>query len=199
MFVKCNCNNCSAHLEFDDENAGQIIACPKCGLETLLYVQSQSQHPPISLPISAPKTNPAAKRKANTIKNIVAIGIFMVVLVGCFWVRNWRIQKLTSMLSETPFGEPVKEDETYAQRLLRYRAKAEQSVRVACTNDVVGLRQVMQTDLSTYQDNYKNWRASATVEFFNKMGGVERTNLDFRFDMILDDLYCIRIEKLPNY
>lgn len=45
MIVKCNCNHCSAHLEFDSENAGQVIACPTCGMETTLYVP-----PPLPVP-----------------------------------------------------------------------------------------------------------------------------------------------------
>jgi hypothetical protein len=38
MLAKCNCNNCSTHLEFDPQNAGQSILCPKCGIETTLYL-----------------------------------------------------------------------------------------------------------------------------------------------------------------
>jgi DNA-directed RNA polymerase subunit M/transcription elongation factor TFIIS len=45
MLVKCNCNNCSAHLEFDSTNAGTVIACPKCGIETQLYVPAKPASP----------------------------------------------------------------------------------------------------------------------------------------------------------
>ncbi len=38
MLVKCNCNNCSAHLEFESVDAGRAITCPTCGIETKLYV-----------------------------------------------------------------------------------------------------------------------------------------------------------------
>lgn len=36
--IKCPCNNCSAHVEFETEQAGQTIACPHCGLDTILFL-----------------------------------------------------------------------------------------------------------------------------------------------------------------
>lgn len=36
MLVKCICTNCAGHLEFEEENAGETIACPHCGFETVL-------------------------------------------------------------------------------------------------------------------------------------------------------------------
>ena len=38
MFEKCSCNHCSGHIEFDASQAGQVVACPHCGLETKVYV-----------------------------------------------------------------------------------------------------------------------------------------------------------------
>jgi hypothetical protein len=35
---KCNCVNCSGHIEFPEEMAGQSITCPHCQLETLLFI-----------------------------------------------------------------------------------------------------------------------------------------------------------------
>ncbi len=44
----CNCNNCSGHLEFDASRAGEVVACPHCGMETTLYVPETpvSEAPP---------------------------------------------------------------------------------------------------------------------------------------------------------
>ena len=36
-FVTFPCNNCSGHVEFPAEGVGQTIACPHCGLDTLLF------------------------------------------------------------------------------------------------------------------------------------------------------------------
>jgi len=37
MLIKCACNNCSTHLEFESGHEGEIITCPSCMLETQLY------------------------------------------------------------------------------------------------------------------------------------------------------------------
>ncbi len=41
MSVKCICTNCAGHLEFEEENAGQKIACPHCGFQTTLFLPGQ--------------------------------------------------------------------------------------------------------------------------------------------------------------
>ena len=53
-FIKCNCNNCSNHLEFDSANAGEVVTCPKCGMETTLYIPTT---PPV---LKAEKPAPIA-------------------------------------------------------------------------------------------------------------------------------------------
>jgi hypothetical protein len=37
-FVKCNCNACSGHIEFEERDAGQTVNCLHCGLETKLFI-----------------------------------------------------------------------------------------------------------------------------------------------------------------
>lgn len=49
MFVKCTCNNCPTHLEFDSANAGQVINCPSCGMETTLYIPPPA--PKVEMPV----------------------------------------------------------------------------------------------------------------------------------------------------
>lgn len=46
MLVKCPCNNCSGHVEFDSQDVGRTIECPHCGLETLLFVPQRPLDPP---------------------------------------------------------------------------------------------------------------------------------------------------------
>src|SRR5665213_518425 len=38
MFVKCPCEKCGGHLEFDQTNNGRLIQCPHCGQSTTLVV-----------------------------------------------------------------------------------------------------------------------------------------------------------------
>jgi len=58
---------------------------------------------------------------------------------------------------------------------------------------VVGLRSIISLDAKTYENNYKLWSAKATVEYINQLGGVDRTNLDFRFDTFVSGkLLCFQ-------
>ena len=44
MLVKCICTNCAGHLEFEEENAGESIACPHCGFDTTLTLPGTEEH-----------------------------------------------------------------------------------------------------------------------------------------------------------
>lgn len=59
QFVKCVCQNCPGHIEFDDTRAGEFVTCPHCGLETRLY-RPQTPLPSEGLPVSqsAPRPEP---------------------------------------------------------------------------------------------------------------------------------------------
>jgi hypothetical protein len=41
-FVVCPCNVCSGHIEFPARGAGETVACPFCGMETVLFVPAPS-------------------------------------------------------------------------------------------------------------------------------------------------------------
>jgi hypothetical protein len=45
MSAKCPCQNCNTHLEFDTKDAGQTIACPNCGMDTLLFMPQKPAKP----------------------------------------------------------------------------------------------------------------------------------------------------------
>ncbi len=46
MFVKCSCEQCNGHIEFDEGYAGLPIVCPHCGSETRLFIPSGPLPPP---------------------------------------------------------------------------------------------------------------------------------------------------------
>ena len=95
MLVKCNCNNCSAHLEFESVDAGSVIVCPKCGIETKLYVPgSASNQPPRNLQLM----------KINKFKvGLIAVGIAMFVGIVALLIINWNniITPLSKVLGGT--------------------------------------------------------------------------------------------------
>ncbi len=52
--TKCSCGHCDGHLEFDTAYAGERVACPHCGKETLLYIPSTANPPPTPYPAPGP-------------------------------------------------------------------------------------------------------------------------------------------------
>jgi len=68
MFEKCSCGHCSGHIEFDSEHAGQMVACPHCGLETKLYVPK--------VPLNKPSLNVSVEIK----RGVNPLGIASLVL-----------------------------------------------------------------------------------------------------------------------
>jgi len=76
MLIKCTCNNCSTHLEFESGNEGTTITCPSCGMETQLYVPQSigalnpAIMPPRSFP--PPKSAKTAPRSANAFASKLA-------------------------------------------------------------------------------------------------------------------------------
>ena len=46
---KCICRHCKGHIEFPTEMAGDIIKCPHCQLETMLFIPSVVN--PTNLPV----------------------------------------------------------------------------------------------------------------------------------------------------
>jgi hypothetical protein len=60
VLAKCSCSHCDGHLEFDAAYAGERVACPHCGKETLLYIPVPDGPPPIPSPAA-----PVAYRLAD--------------------------------------------------------------------------------------------------------------------------------------
>jgi Zn finger protein HypA/HybF involved in hydrogenase expression len=51
--AKCKCQHCNQKIEFDSDSAGTTIPCPKCGLDTLLFVPPVAPHPLLQTEIPA--------------------------------------------------------------------------------------------------------------------------------------------------
>jgi hypothetical protein len=81
MLVKCNCNNCSAQVEFESVDAGMVIACPTCGIETKLYVPGSGP--------SQPPANPQQPKNNKLKFGIVAAGSLMFVGLVSLLIINW--------------------------------------------------------------------------------------------------------------
>ena len=71
---------------------------------------------------------------------------------------------------------------TPARRLEMLRLASVESFAKSVTNDVVGYRRTITSGLDNYDADVGKWSAFAEVEFYNRSGGVERTNLRFVFE-----------------
>jgi len=58
MDLKCPCNNCSEHLEFDESAAGETVKCPHCGVDTVLFIPQVALDSQPREPELAPKPKP---------------------------------------------------------------------------------------------------------------------------------------------
>ena len=61
-----------------------------------------------------------------------------------------------------------------------------------CTNEVIGFRRIVNPPLILFNGGADptNWTAEADVEYINKQGGVEVTNLPIMFWMTAGKLYA---------
>jgi|GEM_PF-1062275 len=58
--MKCPCQICSGHIEFESEYVGQAVSCPHCGMETKLYAPSASLQSSTTEP--QPQINPPSQQ-----------------------------------------------------------------------------------------------------------------------------------------
>jgi len=72
--------------------------------------------------------------------------------------------------------------------------QARQEVLEECTNRVAGLNRIIALNFDDQSTNVSEWSASATVEYMNVVGGIQRTNLSFRFEGFGSGIICLQTE-----
>jgi hypothetical protein len=101
------------------------------------------------------------------------------------------IALLCGCLKQTPIAPPSK--------IETFRTEAQQQLGSAVSNYVVGVTRIVHTDLNCTSEVVSNWSATATVEFVNKNGGVERKDVPFVFVVVngtnsTEHIYCMEDE-----
>ena len=100
---------------------------------------------------------------------------------------------MTALFCGCEKKEPLAwEEQTYEQHLEHWQAQAKFALMKECTNSVTGLRQIIDYNINDSDQNVAKWDASATVEFINHQGGVDRTLAIFKFSPWQDRLNCDR-------
>ena len=217
-WTRCTCGICFGHLEFDSEHVGETIQCPHCGMPTILFIpripRTSSQPIPakrLSLSVCSrcgasldqaaercPECGQAVQKPApgrngegrysftegwsESAGIWLIIGTLLVVVIGTplYWLQNQYAQ--------------MPKPETEWQQKSRFQAEAQTEMLKECTNVLVGLTRVIHSSVLDAEDNPQLWTGLVTAEFVNRFGGVERTNVPFRFstDTGTDGLMHVR-------
>jgi DNA-directed RNA polymerase subunit RPC12/RpoP len=203
-WTRCICSVCSGHLEFDSDLAGETIQCPHCGMPTILFI------PRIPLPIpagriSAPKVlvcpdcgtpadtdahacagcgrvierlQPALRAdlpQPGTGLSPTAAGAWLVMAILLVVVVGGPIYWSCSQFAQVP------KPETELQLTSRLQSEAELEMLKESTNVIVGLNRIIRVSVSNRDENPYRWAGEVVAEFVNRVGGVERTNIFFKF------------------
>ena len=87
---------------------------------------------------------------------------------------------------------------TSPQRMEFLRSQAEAAIKTECTNLVPGIRNFVNLQSNVLDNSLARWSGSATLDYINPVGGVERTNLQFVFkSSSTGRLYCLLNDDEP--
>jgi len=98
---------------------------------------------------------------------VLAILLVVVVSGPIYWSRSQFAQ--------------VPKPETESQTTSRLQSEAEIEMLKESTNAIVGLNRIIRTSVSNRDENPYRWAGEVVAEFINRVGGVERTNIFFKF------------------
>jgi len=97
------------------------------------------------------------------------MAILLVIVVGVP-IYLWR--------SLYPDG---RKPETELQQNARLQSEAEGEMLKECTNVVVGLTRIIRASVVTDENDPYRWSGDVVTEFINHVGGIDRTNISFKF------------------
>jgi ribosomal protein L40E len=160
------CSRCGASLDRAAER------CPECGQPAERQLAARNGH----------GRHAFTEGLTESAGIWLIIGTLLVVVIGTplYWLQNQYAQ--------------MPKPETEWQQKARFQAEAENEMLKECTNVIVGLTRIIRSSVMDAEDNPQLWTGSITAEFVNRFGGIERTNVPFRFstDTGADGLMHIR-------
>ena len=174
--AKCNCQHCNGHIAFPPEMAGQSIACPHCQLETPLFM------PPAPVPPKQPKPRGARLNAAKLAMVLLPVSCLVGVVLFGFPGVNSRHHMLKGVSPSE-------------RHYLDWRDQARGKMLAECTNAVTGCNRIIDADVWDIGDDPNKWTGEATVEFMNRIGGTERTNVPFRFLLVSGDTIACLVDS----
>lgn len=166
--IKFNCPNCSQHFEASREVSGTDVTCPSC---EVLFRAPKAPGQPVKL-------------------------VILALLLCLNGLVIWhRVQESRAAAAEQEaFLDGINPERHLSQWQIEDRREkmAEQCLLKECSNYVGFVRVVDHWiyDNSSGVDP-TNWHGTANIDYVNKVGGVERTNLIFCAFKTRHDVYMV--------
>ncbi len=181
-FVVCSCNVCSGSLEFDTSQAGTTIQCPHCGMDTILF------EPPKPVEDSPQPSPPEpTKPKANARwKPTIPASMCIVIVVALVGFVIYKFRSGYQKAEQNVQSEIAEFQLMTHPTLAMLQTNGLNQIFEDCSNNVVGLRRIVKSYVEPH-GSPSNWFGVATVEFVNKVGGVERKDRWYVFDTSTND------------
>jgi len=165
-----HCPHCNQHIETEPAWAGRDLDCPNCKQSFIV-----------------PKPGSKRMSAVSTALEVFALLVIVAATAGILWAK-WQI-RVEGLAEIAAFDKNMREInpekfEDAWQTHRRLEAEAEADQLKACSN-WVGFNRIIDHYILASAPEVSNWTGSATIDFLNKNGGIERTNLPFRFDLIM--------------
>ena len=183
MIVKAICPHCSQKIEALKEVAGQTVTCPTCNHDFIF---------------------PKAKSKAGFVVVIIVLLSFVAVIELYFkWQENDEMEFHDMLVAGHKADDALKtiispENNPNESKIGRLKKEAETSMLEACTNAVVGLNRIVEKNIIDYDDDPNKWTGNMTVEYINKVGGINRKELTFNFHAYKDTVFALEDSSLDD-
>jgi hypothetical protein len=149
--IHFNCPLCHHAVEASAEASGKLISCPSCGEE-----------------FDSPRPAPKAQQWWLV---VFCAALFSLALLVAIPLDGWIARRAAWAHSH----------ETAMQVRLRLQSEADSRLSEKTTNAIVGLRTVVTRDTDFLNGDPNTWTAIVTADFINRLGGVERTSVPFKF------------------
>jgi hypothetical protein len=166
-------------------SGSKVLVCPDCGTPADHDARGCAVCGRVIERVGAGNFTPQSEPKGISPTAAGAwliLAVLLVVVVGgpIYW---WRSQYAH-----------VPKPETEGEQKSRLQAEAEVEMLKESTNAIVGLNRIIHLSVANSNDNPYKWSGAVTAEFVNRVGGVERTNINFKFqtDTLTNGLVYLR-------
>ena len=129
-------------------------------------------------PPAAPEPDPPVKKPRFRWKPIaISFAVVGLILAMAGYIQYRRACKAVQ-------DELVEYHQMENPSLDTLRTNAVNSIREDCSNEVVGLSRIVKVSMVDYEENPSKWSGTATCDFVNKVGGVERVERRYRIMVV---------------